>query len=350
MVFVLSGPSSISLLSPDVLKYLLSNLVSCKTAGMYFFITCLRVHKCNKGATISFQFRNFESSRWLDRSFYLFFIQKDGLLWKPLDHNQFSKQILGPKINHLITEPALWRNTLWRGQTVLDQQIQFHFVNWYTICLSRRECRHWYSLFLAWCFHDCFCCWQNESCRPSVILYSLIALEKFAQTSKSRIHICVVLFSSKLQPINLKTRKTGHLGHLKSDNWCKGYHYDKQPENQKNVLCGPHNEKHVRYSAKNNGRKTGRQTRKRETKTNMGRLSKRLDWLEKIQPDKASLAEKRYLHGGGHLQPAGGTQQWMNGHLPLLQQILVCDNRKVDTKSDCLASKTGMLWYCIKTS
>ena len=37
---------------------------------------------------------------------------------------------------------------------------------------------------------------------------------------------------------------------------------------------GPHNEKHIRalrYSADNNRRKTGRQTSKRETKTNMGR-------------------------------------------------------------------------------
>ena len=38
----------------------------------------------------------------------------------------------------------------------------------------------------------------------------------------------------------------------------------------------------------NNRRKTGRQTRKRETKTNMGRRYKRMDWLEKIRRDNES--------------------------------------------------------------
>ena len=49
--------------------------------------------------------------------------------------------------------------------------------------------------------------------------------------------------------------------------------YDKQPEKQTVVLCGPHKEKHIRelwYSADNNRRKTGRQPRKRETNANMG--------------------------------------------------------------------------------
>ena len=48
---------------------------------------------------------------------------------------------------------------------------------------------------------------------------------------------------------------------------------DNQPKKQ-NVLWGPHNEKHIRtlcYSAENNSSKAGRQNRKRETKTNMGR-------------------------------------------------------------------------------
>ena len=70
--------------------------------------------------------------------------------------------------------------------------------------------------------------------------------------------------------------------------------------NKKFVLCGPHNEKHIRtlwYSADNNRRKTGRQTR--NTKTNMGRWSKRL-----VRKDKTKLREQlkgeNYM---GHLQP-----------------------------------------------
>ena len=46
-------------------------------------------------------------------------------------------------------------------------------------------------------------------------------------------------------------------------------------------------------------RKTAGQTKKRDTKANMGRLSKRLDWLETIRPQSA--AEKSDLMG--HLQP-----------------------------------------------
>ena len=53
-------------------------------------------------------------------------------------------------------------------------------------------------------------------------------------------------------------------------NWCKGNYSDQQFENQKDVLWGPQNEKHISawwwYSAENNRRKTGRLT---ETKTNM---------------------------------------------------------------------------------
>ena len=55
-------------------------------------------------------------------------------------------------------------------------------------------------------------------------------------------------------------------------NCCKGNNYDKQPENQIYILSGPDNEKQIRalrYSAENNRRKTGRQTRERETKPNM---------------------------------------------------------------------------------
>ena len=40
-----------------------------------------------------------------------------------------------------------------------------------------------------------------------------------------------------------------------TENWCKGNNHDKQPEKQTDVLCGPHNEKHIRtlrYSADNN--------------------------------------------------------------------------------------------------
>ena len=58
------------------------------------------------------------------------------------------------------------------------------------------------------------------------------------------------------------------------ENWCKRNNYVKQPEQQKVVLCGTLNEKHIRispYFADNNRRKTGRQARKRETKTNIGR-------------------------------------------------------------------------------
>ena len=58
------------------------------------------------------------------------------------------------------------------------------------------------------------------------------------------------------------------------ENWCKRNNYVKQPEQQKVVLCGTRNEKHIRispYSADNNRRKTGRQARKRETKTNIYR-------------------------------------------------------------------------------
>ena len=47
---------------------------------------------------------------------------------------------------------------------------------------------------------------------------------------------------------------------------------------------------HIVYSAEINRRKTERQTRKRETKTNMGQLYKRLDWLETI---------KRYIKDSG---------------------------------------------------
>ena len=53
--------------------------------------------------------------------------------------------------------------------------------------------------------------------------------------------------------------------------------------NLKTDSCLMHNEKHIRalrYYAENNRRKSGSQTRKRDTKTNMGRRSKRLDWLE----------------------------------------------------------------------
>ena len=47
-----------------------------------------------------------------------------------------------------------------------------------------------------------------------------------------------------------------------TENWCKGKNYDlyKQPVSQTDVLCDPHNEKHIRallYSVlKNNRRKT----------------------------------------------------------------------------------------------
>ena len=63
-----------------------------------------------------------------------------------------------------------------------------------------------------------------------------------------------------------------------TDNWCTGNNHDKQPEQQKVVWCGPHNA--------NNSRTTGWKTRKRDTKTNMGRRSKRLVWFETIRPDK----------------------------------------------------------------
>ena len=70
--------------------------------------------------------------------------------------------------------------------------------------------------------------------------------------------------------------------------------YVKQPEKQTLVLWGTHrggraNEKHIRtlcYSADNNRRKTGRQMRKKETKTNMGRRYKRMDWC----PPRAHLS------------------------------------------------------------
>ena len=54
------------------------------------------------------------------------------------------------------------------------------------------------------------------------------------------------------------------------------------------------------YSAENNRRNTGRQTRKRETKMNMGRRYKRLDWLEMIQTDREQQKGETYM---GHLQP-----------------------------------------------
>ena len=65
-----------------------------------------------------------------------------------------------------------------------------------------------------------------------------------------------------------------------TENWFKGNNDVEQPEKQKVVLCGTHNEKHIRtvwYHVDNNRRKTGRQTGKRETQTNMGRRSKRLE-------------------------------------------------------------------------
>ena len=60
---------------------------------------------------------------------------------------------------------------------------------------------------------------------------------------------------------------------------------------QKYVLFGSHDENQIRalgYSAENSKTKIGRQTRKRETNTNMDQRSKRLDWLETIRPDRES--------------------------------------------------------------
>ena len=93
--------------------------------------------------------------------------------------------------------------------------------------------------------------------------------------------------------------------------WCTYYRklvWRKQPEKQKYVLGWPHNEKHIRplwYSAENNRRKTARQMRKRETKMNMGRRSKRLAWLEMIRPDKDSSWKVRLIWDIFNLQ------QWM---------------------------------------
>ena len=56
----------------------------------------------------------------------------------------------------------------------------------------------------------------------------------------------------------------------------------------------------LRYSAGNNRRNTGRQTRKRETKMNMGRRYKRLDWLETRRSDKEPQKSETYM---GHLHP-----------------------------------------------
>ena len=70
----------------------------------------------------------------------------------------------------------------------------------------------------------------------------------------------------------------------------------------RNMSCAGHNnEKHIRtlwYSDDNNRRKTGRQTRKRETKTDMGRRYKRMDWLEAIRPDKNSSWKEKLT---GHI-------------------------------------------------
>ena len=73
---------------------------------------------------------------------------------------------------------------------------------------------------------------------------------------------------------------------------------------QKVVLWGTHHEKHIRtlcYSAENNRMKTGRQTRKRETKTNMGRRSKILDWPETINREhlKGDLDGTFATHSSG---------------------------------------------------
>ena len=99
------------------------------------------------------------------------------------------------------------------------------------------------------------------------------------------------------------TSHTTHIDVLQKIGIFKGNNYVKQPEKQKVVVCGPHNEKHIEtlwYSAENNRSKTGRQTRKRETKTNMGRRSQRLDWLETIRPDREQLKGETYM---GHLHP-----------------------------------------------
>ena len=76
-----------------------------------------------------------------------------------------------------------------------------------------------------------------------------------------------------------------------TENWCKGNNYDKQPEKQKDVLCWPYKENTSgHYSAEG---RLQRKTRKRETKTNTYRRSKRLDWLETIRPDSDSNWKER---------------------------------------------------------
>ena len=70
------------------------------------------------------------------------------------------------------------------------------------------------------------------------------------------------------------------------------------------------------YSADNNWRKTGRQTRKRETKTNMGRRSRRLDWLETIRSDKESSRKAKLTWD------ICNPQQWTKHQMNELLQIL----------------------------
>ena len=101
---------------------------------------------------------------------------------------------------------------------------------------------------------------------------------------------------------------------------------------QKCVLCEPHNEKHIRalwYSADNNRRKTGWQTRKKETKTGMGRWSKRQDQHATIRPDKDSgsaeinenemrISYRHYITNAivcNNIQAAiGPNQHWRKGN------------------------------------
>ena len=72
---------------------------------------------------------------------------------------------------------------------------------------------------------------------------------------------------------------------------------DKQPEKQKHVLSGPHNEKHIRHYEMYDtlkrtieGRRQGKRGRGRPGQTVVDDLR---DGLEMIQPDKGSSAKER---------------------------------------------------------
>ena len=91
-----------------------------------------------------------------------------------------------------------------------------------------------------------------------------------------------------------------------TENWCKGKNYDKQPEKQKYILCGPHNEKHIRalrLSTENNRRTT-------VITTNPGRVGVPVDVTRLLRI--LSQMTESHRHWKVEARGASGTRQESN--------------------------------------